>query len=205
MAPYAYSIPTPPTVLSKAEQDAILKVTGEHRDGFRDHMIIAVALGTGLRAHEIAALDVENVRADSGRIRRRFILKVFKRASEEPALQEVFFSERLRVKLERFLAWKEKRGERVDAAAPVFVSRKGNRISGRRLRTLFRKWQERAGFERLYNFHVLRHTAISNVYNHCKDIRLTQRFARHKSVLSTQRYAHAPLEELVGAVQGLTC
>jgi len=51
MAAFVTNIPTPPRVLTEAEQTALLKVTGEHRDGFRDHMIIALALGTGLRVH----------------------------------------------------------------------------------------------------------------------------------------------------------
>jgi hypothetical protein len=35
-----------------------LKVTGEHRAGFRDHVLYAMALGTGLREHELVALDM---------------------------------------------------------------------------------------------------------------------------------------------------
>jgi site-specific recombinase XerC len=50
------------------EQATLLKVTGEHRAGFRDHCIFAVALGTGLREHEIAALNVGEVLHEDGRV-----------------------------------------------------------------------------------------------------------------------------------------
>jgi hypothetical protein len=46
MSHYAGRIPTPPRIPTEAEQKLILKVTGEHTRGFRDHLIIAMALGT---------------------------------------------------------------------------------------------------------------------------------------------------------------
>ena len=42
--------PLPSRTLSEAEQACLLKTTGERPDGFRDHVIFAVALGTGLRS-----------------------------------------------------------------------------------------------------------------------------------------------------------
>jgi hypothetical protein len=38
-----------------------------------------------------------------------------------------------------------------------------------------------------------------------KDFRLTQRFARHKSILTTSIYAHSSDEDLVRAVRELPC
>jgi hypothetical protein len=38
-----------------------------------------------------------------------------------------------------------------------------------------------------------------------KDIRLTQRFARHKSILTTAVYSHPTDEDLLRAVTGLPC
>ena len=55
MANYADGARTPRT-LTEREQRALLKVTGEHRAGFRDHVLYAMALGTGLREHELIAL-----------------------------------------------------------------------------------------------------------------------------------------------------
>ncbi len=71
MPAHAAAIPRPPRTLTELEQATLLKVTGEHRDGFRDHVIFAVALRTGLREHEIAALDVGDVLHDDGRVRRK--------------------------------------------------------------------------------------------------------------------------------------
>ncbi|HXG45258.1 MAG TPA: hypothetical protein VNJ71_10930 [Gemmatimonadales bacterium] len=99
MPAYAAAIPRPPRTLTELEQGTLLKVTGEHRDGFRDHVIFAVALGTGLREHEIAALDVGDVLHQDGRLKRRIALRTFKRSSTEPATQEVCIPDSLFYKL----------------------------------------------------------------------------------------------------------
>jgi integrase len=55
-----------PWTLTEREQRALLKVTGEHRAGYRDHMLYAMALGTGLREHELLALDMGDVFDEDG-------------------------------------------------------------------------------------------------------------------------------------------
>jgi site-specific recombinase XerC len=87
----------------------------------------------------------------------------------------------------------------------VFVSRSGLRLSSRQLRSLFHVWQERAGFERSLPFHSLRHSALTNLYRRTRDIRLTQRVARHKSITSTIRYAGPSDEDVLRAVRDLPC
>ena len=54
-------------------------------------------------------------------------------------------------------------------------------------------------------FHTLRHTACSNLYRRTLDIRLTQRFARHKSIITTSIYAHPSDDELMRSVRDLPC
>ena len=205
MTMYADAIAKPPRTLTDLEQKLLLKVTGEHRDGFRDHVIISFALGTGLREHELLALDLGDVFDDAGCAKRRITLRVFKRSADEPAVQEVVLPDLVRAKLEKLRAWKKREGESLAPDAPLFVSRLGKRLSSRQLRENFGVWQERAGFERHLSFHALRHTACSTLYRRTKDIRITQRFARHKSILTTSIYAHPSDEDLVRAVRELPC
>jgi len=204
MTAYADTISRPVKTLTEAEQRALLKVTGQHVDGFRDHVIFSLAMGTGLREHELLALDVGDV-FDEGRARRRVRLRTFKRSNDDLELQEVILPDNVRAKLDKLYAWKRQEGQPLDADAPVFVSRVGNRLSTRQLRTAFKVWQERAGFDRAFTFHALRHTACTNLYRGSRDLRLTQRFARHKSVLTTSIYTHPSDEELLRSVQGLIC
>lgn len=205
MTAYADAVARPPRTLTELEQKLLLRVTGEHRDGFRDHVLISLALGTGLREHELLALDLGDVFDADWRAKRRVALRVFKRSADEPAVQEVVLPDLVRAKLEKLRAWKKREGESLAPDAPLFVSRLGRRLSARQLRENFATWQRRAGFERRLSFHALRHTACSTLYRRTKDIRLTQRFARHKSILTTSIYAHPSDEDMVRAVRELPC
>mgnify|MGYP003392290152 FL=1 len=49
MTTYADSVSRPARTLTENEQRLLLKVTGQRRDGFRDHVIYSVALGAALR------------------------------------------------------------------------------------------------------------------------------------------------------------
>ncbi len=205
MTTYADSVSRPARTLTENEQRLLLKVTGQRRDGFRDHVIYSVALGAGLREHEIVALNIGDVFDDAGHARRRLRLRVFKRASEDPAPQEVMLPDLVRAKLEKLIASRRHSGEALTPDTPIFVSRLGRRLSTRQLRRAFSVWQKRCGFDRHFSFHTLRHCACTNVYRASRDIRLTQRFARHKSVLSTAIYTHPSDEDLLRSVQSLIC
>jgi len=205
MSSYESSIRMPARTLTEAEQKLLLRTTGERVAGWRDHVIYSIALGSGLREHEILALDVGDVFDDAGRAKRRLVLRVFKRSAKEPAPQEVLLPDVVRAKLEKLLATRKRAGETITPETPVFVSRLGRRLSARQLRHAFAVWQERAGFERHLSFHSTRHTACSGVYRASKDLRLTQKFARHKSVVTTSIYTHPTDDELLRAVQGLIC
>jgi site-specific recombinase XerD len=202
---YAERTRKPPRTLTEAEQARLLKTTGEHRGGFRDHVLFSLALGTGLRQSELVGLDVGDVSPDGKKVRRRVTLRVFKRASEDPTPQEVFLPDAVFYKMEKYLRWKAMRGEILACDAPLFVSRNHRRLSTRMLREGFRLWQERAGFDRRHNFHALRHSALTNVYRRTRDIRLVQRLARHRNIQTTTVYAAPSDEDLLRAVRELPC
>lgn len=205
MSHYFESIPTPPRVLTSEEQKRLLKITGLRVDGLRDHILISAALGTGMREHELCALKVGDIVDRAGRVKSHIILTTFKKATDNPALQDIVIPERLRVKFKKYLDWKKRQGHSMTADAPLFLSKKKNALSTKATRTMFRKWQEEADFDAFYTFHSLRHTAITNVYRKTRDLRLAQRFARHKSLAYTQRYAHPTIEDIVIAVQDIPC
>jgi integrase/recombinase XerC len=204
-----------PRTLTDAEQTRILRVTGEHREHFRDHVIISLALGSGLRESELAALNVGDVAelsapAASRRlvVRKRIELRVFaqkgrKKGQPRPAPQQVFLTAKNMEKLDAFLKWKATEGEKLEPGSPLFTSSRRKRISTRTLRSLFRLWQKRAGFDQLLPFHALRHTAGTNIYRATGDVRVAQRHLRHAHLGSTEIYTHVSDEDLSAAVKGL--
>jgi integrase len=66
-------------------------------------------------------------------------------------------------------------------------------------------WQRKAGFDRVYGFHALRHTAVTSAYRMTHDLFLAQRFARHASPLTTVCYTHPSDEDMQRRLRGLGC
>jgi len=202
-APTSYRVPT------LAEQAKILRVTGKHADGYRDHMLFSVALGSALRTHEIAALNVGDV-IHAGKPRSRVQLEHYKgRGKTKKARrgQYVFFGRPLRRKIVKFIGWKKRRGESVAPDAPLFVTSRPplERLSRRTIRHTSQKWQRLAGIDRPYNFHAFRHAALTNLYHLKNDIRAVQRIARHADIDMSMVYTQITDEQLERAVDGLPC
>jgi len=189
-----------PETMTAAEQAALLRATAAHLEP-RDHLLYSMALGTGLRLRELLGLNVGDVSPDGRAVRQRVTLKVTKGGRRG----EVFLPPRLQRKLKRFLSWKRRSGQPAGGDAPLFLSAQGRRLSPRAAQWRFAWWQERAGFDRRYNFHSLRHSAVTNVYRTSKNLFLAQRFARHASPLTTIVYTHPADEELWEGVRDLPC
>lgn len=192
---------TAPGTLTAEEQGRLLAITAADPEALRDHMLLAFALGTGLRLHELLALEVGDVSFPDGTPRSRVRLRVAKGGRRA----DIFLPRRLQAKLRKFLVWKRRGGESLAPEAPLFLSAQGRRLSKRRAQQVFADWQRRAGLDQRHTFHRLRHTAVNQVYRATKDILLTQRFARHSSLLVTSVYLHPSDEELARSVGRIRC
>lgn len=181
-----------PTALTPDEQSAVLDLVGAQRAAERDHALLLLALRTGLREHELAALDVADVLEPTPRgrgrgrsVRRRLRLRVFKGASRARGRRRrrrevVIVPDDVRRVLERYMRGKN---------GPLFVSRLGRRLSTRQIRHLWRAWQLAAGLDP-HPFHALRHTYVTNLVAAGASPFVVQRLARHARLETTQRYAH---------------
>ena len=189
-----------PQSLTQDEQKLILRVTAKHP---RDHAIISMALGTGLRIGELLGLNVGDVFTPDGTPKTR--IRVRREIAKRGRAGDVFLPDKLAPKLRRFWRFKKQRDESLDADAPLFCAQSRRRLSRRRVQFLWRTWQQRAGFDRLYPFHCLRHTAVTSVYRQTRDLFLAQRFARHASPLTTVVYTHPGDDEMQSQVRHLIC
>ena len=190
-----------PQTLTLAEQRAIMRATAGNP---RDHLTYSLALGTGLRLAEIVGLNVGDVYAPDGKPKNRLQLRP--EIAKGGRSGDVFLPDALMAKLRRFWRYKATKHEGLRPADPLFCSQGGKRrISPRRVQFAFRTWQVKAGFDRLYPFHCLRHTAVTNVYRGSRDLFLAQRFARHVSPLTTTVYTHPSDEEMRGSLRSLVC
>src|SRR6267143_3215658 len=190
---------SPPT-LTLGEQNKILRATVRN---LRDHLIYSLALGTGLRLAEIVGLNVGDVYSPDGKSKNRIRLRP--EIAKNGRAGDVFLPDALLVKFRKFWRHKTTRREGLRPEDPLFCSQSRTRISPRRVQFAFRTWQVKAGFDRLYPFHALRHTAVTNVYRASRDLYLAQRFARHVSPLTTTIYTHPSDEELFKQIRDLNC
>jgi integrase/recombinase XerC len=190
---------TTPKTLTAQEQGRLLQAV-RAQGSRRDRAILSLALGTGLRLRELRGLNVGDVSSDGAVAWKvRLDPKITKGGRGGVA----FLNTGVRGELRLYLRWKHRAKEPLEERSPLFLSNQNRRLCLRQMQVLFRKWQAAAGFETLYPFHALRHSAITNVYRATKDLYLTQRFARHSSPLTTTMYTHPSDEELYAALRTL--
>jgi integrase len=190
---------SPPT-LTESEQKAILAATAGN---VRDHVIYSLALGTGLRLAEIVGLNVGDVFTPDGTPRSR--VRIRPEIAKGGRGGDIFLPDALVPKLRKFWTHKRRQGEGLDAGDALFCNQSRSRISRRRVQFAWRTWQQKAGFDRLYPFHGLRHTSISSVYRLSHDLFLAQRVARHVSPLTTAVYTHPSDQEMHERAPCLAC
>src|SRR5512140_2325016 len=130
-----------PQTLTTAEQDALLRASATN---VRDHLLFSMALGTGLRLGEVVGLNVGDAFFPDARP--RVWIRLRAEITKGGRVGDVFLPDALLRKLERFWSWKVARMEPTEAAAPLFCSQSGYRISKRRVQMIFAAWQKAAGF-----------------------------------------------------------
>src|SRR5215471_3838387 len=113
-----------PTTLTSEEQRLILRATAGN---LSDHVIISLALGTGLRLAEIVELDVGDVYGPGGVVKGR--VRIRREIAKGGRAADVFLPDRLVAKLKSYWACMRKRGESLEPDAPLFANQSGERIS----------------------------------------------------------------------------
>ncbi|MEW6485774.1 MAG: tyrosine-type recombinase/integrase [Pseudomonadota bacterium] len=173
------------------------------RQAERDYALLRLCRATGLRRGEALALNV-------GDVLNREKIEVNERIAEKGALGEVYLPVDIQDALKRFMRLKRTWGESLDDEAPLFVSRKGLRLSIRSFKDIMDKWCRLAGIPR-YTPHALRHTKAQRIMadvRHLSDderqkaLIFTNKQLRHKSLNSTMVYTAPTKEEMqrVGAI-----
>jgi site-specific recombinase XerD len=165
-----------------------------------DWFLVELALETGLRVAEMAALTCSDlvvgvercgVMVRRGKCGRSRFVRI--RPSFTQACQD-------------FLRWKAATGEPVEKEAPVFLSsRTGRGMSTRGLQKMFLRCCRRVNIAG-HSVHHCRHTYASHLYKASgHDLRMVQRQLGHSSVKTTEVYAHVfdqDIDRAVGRLYG---
>jgi len=181
-----------PEILTLAEKDRLLRAAARDRGpaARRDHMILGLLLGTGLRLESVVALDAADVRLGEK--------CVLVRRQKNGGEARRFLPAALRKHLREYLRW---RGRRRPEDPALFLSAWGRRLSARHVGRLVERRCAAAGIEKRISPHKLRHTFATHLYDRTRDLLLVQRALGHRHVATTQVYAQLSDRALAAALE----
>lgn len=148
--------------------------------GLRDHAILEVLYGCGLRASELCGLDLRSVLLDEE------LLRVFGKGEKERVVPVLGAAEEaLRAYLERG------RGALVGRrpTAAVFLNVRGGRLSRQSVHAIVERYGRVVGIAGLHP-HTLRHSFATHLLEGGADLRVVQELLGHANIATTQLYTH---------------
>ena len=148
---------------------------------FRDHAMLELAYGAGLRVSEWISVEVKDVMIEHG------VLRVFGKGSKERLVPLgrnaigalAIYLRELRPKLEH--------GQ---GRGALFLNARGKPLSRMGAWKILRKYVERAGIEKHVSPHTLRHSFATHLLEGGADLRTVQELLGHASAQTTQVYTH---------------
>ena len=186
--------------LLRAARRRAARATGSQRDvAIRDHLVIHLALSTGLRVSEVAALKCGDLFLGG----EKSSLIVRRGKGGKP--RTVAFNGEFKEHLTRYLRWKEDIGESVSAQVPLLASSatRGH-MTTRAIQKAFKRCAKLAGLSPHYSIHSLRHSYACHLYKASGwNLRLVQRQLGHSSIATTQVYADVMEPDMRRALERL--
>lgn len=165
----------------------------------RDYFVIHLALTTGLRVMEIAALKCSDMFLDDR------ICSVLVRRGKGNKKRLVYFTGPFRKHCREYLKWKQQVGESVEQEAPLLISSNtGGYMTTRALQKVFKRCAKSACLDSSYAIHCLRHTYACFLLKASDwNLRLVQKQLGHSKISTTQVYADVMMPDVKKALDRL--
>ena len=173
------------------EAAVIIAKSKAHQGPVRDQCLLLLALGTGLRVSEIAALKIEDIDLKRGGN------SLIVRHGKGDKQRVVKFSSALKTLIQDYLDY------RVSDSVYLFPSERQDYMSSNGIQKVFKKWAKRSGLPSKFSIHSCRHFYASELLRVSKNLRLVQQQLGHSSPQTTTVYAFALDEEITVAVEKL--
>ncbi len=170
-------------LLTQEEQKRVYAVIDAHRYSIRNRAIFAFSFFAGLRACEIAALNVRDVFDAKGQPRDTVYLAATQTKGHEGGT--VLVSKRLNKALVEYSTAYPRHTRKPDA--PLFFSAKRGGFSPQTIVNLFAKFYAGAGIKGASS-HSGRRQFLTELADKGVNVRVIQALARHKDISTTQRY-----------------
>lgn len=188
------------------EGRALLDLRAGRVNGPLAWMVADLALSTGLRVSEIAALNVEHVDLKRGCL---FVTRLKRR---KPVRETLAIGTDLVDHLKAYLAWRSARVSDLDKSlrkglaatkGPLFVGSRGP-LTAQGLQRIWKAAINRAGLPKELSIHSARHTIAVALLRKTGNLRQVQKQLGHSSPATTANlYADVPFEDMQRGVSGL--
>jgi integrase/recombinase XerC len=185
-----------PHFLSEAELDHLLTAPPADAPlGIRDRAILETLYSAGMRVSELVGLNLDDL--DDG-------LATVRGKGKRERL--VILGDAARASLQNWLAVRPsiqpQAQRRVrEAAAAVFLNRRGGRLTTRSVARLLEKYLKQAGLDPRTSPHTIRHSFATHLLDRGADIRSVQELLGHRSLTTTQVYTHVTTGRLQDSYQ----
>lgn len=158
----------------------------------RDHAIVELLYGCGLRVGELVGLDVQASDQAAGWLDLQdATAHVTGKGSKRRAVPMG------QAALQAVRAWLAHRGSTVPAGdAALFLNRQGQRLSDSQVRTRLRQAALQAGLPTSVHPHMLRHSFASHLLQSSGDLRAVQELLGHAHISTTQVYTKLDFQHL---------
>jgi tyrosine recombinase XerC len=196
-----------PAYLSQVQADdlfVLLRAHAEQDGGFfsvRNRALMELLYSAGLRLAEVEALDLQGIDLRSRQVR------VLGKGRKErivpfggPAATaiEAYLPERRRFveSKRREEAERSGSGPRPTLDAPLFVSRRGRRLSRRQIQRTVGNTLEKVAIGEGLSVHALRHSFATHLMDNGADLVAVKELLGHSSLSTTRIYTHTTTEKL---------
>ncbi len=151
-------------------------------DNVRDKAILEVLYSAGLRIHEVAGLNDDDLDVLGEVVRVRGKGKKERLAPlGGPAIEAV----------QKYLELRQR-----SARGPLFVNRFGTRLTARSMQRMLKKYLLAVGLDPSLTPHKLRHSFATHMLDAGADLRSVQELLGHANLSTTQIYTHVTPERL---------
>jgi len=177
-----------PAVLGDEHVRRILSAPSDEQDAhaLRDRAILTLLYATGMRASELAGLNVRDVNFNLG------IVRVMGKGGKErivPAAEAALDAVRQYIQTDRASAT-------ADATGRLLLSRTGKPLAREDVYRTVRKYVRRAAVRGKVTPHTLRHAFATHLLAHGANLRSVQEMLGHADISTTQIYTHVDAERL---------
>ena len=181
-----------PQVLSEDEISTLLSFEAKEPLDLRDKAILELLYSSGMRVSELTALNLFDSPGDSPE------LLVQGKGGKE---RLVLIGEWARLALAEYLeygrpALLEYRRKGRKGPEPLFLNRRGTRLTPRSVERMIRKRGIETGLAAIPTPHTLRHSFATHLLNRGSDLRVIQELLGHSSLSTTQIYTRLSIENL---------